>query len=245
MKQPDRFHHPQLDGLEPRSVLDLDPREGGHATRVKRHLPGDVIELFDGRGRHALATIIELGRRGSVRVRLEDVNTEPRPTTAIHLASAIPRGDRMDALLDMTTQIGVTRITPLIFERSQVTPASARQDRWRRVLIESCKQSRRNHVPQLDEPVALQDWLQAVPDTLLERWLADPDGAPAAKPHKSADPSSGGCVVLVGPEGGLTQSERHDAIEAGFRTMAVAPHILRVETAAVVMVATAISWLMS
>jgi 16S rRNA (uracil1498-N3)-methyltransferase len=243
MKRPDRFYHAQLDGLEPHTLLELEAREAGHATRVKRHVPGDVIELFDGQGRHSLATITETGRRGGVTIQVGNVEQEPLSGMVLHLASAIPRGDRMDALLDMTTQLGVTRITPLIFERSQTSPAPGRKGRWRRVLIEACKQSRRNHLPQLDEPVALVEWLQETTAAGGVRWLADPEGEVPGRAETADRSSVTGCTVMVGPEGGLTEAERNAAGEAGYSHVAVAPHILRVETAAVAMVTTAARWL--
>lgn len=232
MKRHDRFYLPNLAERAPGDIVDLDARESGHAVRVKRHVAGDTVELFDGAGRRASAAIVDVDRRRGARVRVTAVRFERPPARFIHLACAVPRGDRMETLLDMVTQLGVSRVTPLVFEHSTAA-GGGKNHRWHRVLIEACKQSRRDHLPSLDPLTPFSAWLSRVQDDSA-LWLADPDGREAGSLHHD-----GRCLLVVGPEGGLSDAERVSALAAGFEPVAVGENILRVETAAVAAVAAA------
>lgn len=228
MKRPDRYFMATLAAHAAGDVVSLEEREAGHAARVKRQVPGNVIELFDGAGRHARAVVASADRRRGVTAQIESVADEPPPTVRIHLACAVPRGDRMETLLDMATQLGVTRVTPLVFAHSTAAGAGRRLDRWHRVVVEACKQSRRSHLPVLEELTGFDAWLERAGDAAPVRWLADPHGR---EPSAGAGPADG--VVVVGPEGGLTDGERAAALAADFKPVRIGANILRVETAAV------------
>ncbi len=229
MKRPDRFFVADLAALTVGETLELDPREAAHASRVKRHRTGDRIELFDGRGLVARAAVTATDPRRGVTVRLTESESAAPPAGALCLATAVPRGDRMESLVETACQLGVARIAPIVFERS--TPGTrGRSQRWQRVAIEACKQSGRNHFPRIDEPAALADWLASKPPAPAGRWLADPGGAEPAALAGAA--RRGPCVALVGPEGGLTRSEFGACLAAGFSTVRLGDHILRIETAA-------------
>ncbi len=234
MKRPDRFFLSTLGGHEVGDLVCVGGREGGHAVRVKRQRSGGVVELFDGAGRRARAVVTTVDRRGGMTVRIEAASDEPPPAGAIHLACAVPKGDRMETLLDMVTQLGATRITPIVFAHS--VASDARHERWRRVLVEACKQSGRNHLPRLDGANRFDEWLSTGIDAGWDCWLADPHGR---LPPRGRDVA--GCVIVVGPEGGLSDEERRAAIASGFTPVAFGGNVLRVETAAVAAVVAAVS----
>ena len=234
MKRPDRYFLPTLADYENGDLVPVVGREGGHAVRVKRQRAGGVVELFDGAGRYARAVVESIDRRDGMTVRIEALAVEPSPTMAIHLACAVPKGDRMETLLDMVTQLGVTRITPIVFARSVV--ADGRLERWQHVLVEACKQCGRNDLPRLDAISRFEAWLPAVNAGEGERWLADPHGA-----LPPANDARGNRVVLVGPEGGLEDEERRAAVSSGFIPVALGGNVLRVETAAVAAVVVAVT----
>lgn len=237
MKSPDRFYLPELADAGEGGSIALDHRQSSHATRVRRLSADEEVELFDGLGRHARGRIVRVGRRGEVEVEVGAIVVEPPTQAPLHLGVAVPRGERMETLLDMATQLGVDRVTPLLFAHG--TPQQrrgGRRDRYLRVLAEACKQCRRNHLPHLDEATPLADWLAQATSAVDARfrWLADPGGElPVAAGHAA------GGVVVVGPEGGLDEAERAQVLAAGFRPVAIGGHILRVETAAVAIVAAA------
>ena len=120
----------------------LEDAEAAHAVRARRLRVGDVVCVFDGAGRTAAARISEVIKRPfEVHLALEAQQHWAPPAARIHLTSALPKGDRQTTMLDMVTQLGVTDFTPVNFERSVSRVGTGSQDRWRRVLIESCKQS--------------------------------------------------------------------------------------------------------
>lgn len=229
MKRLDRFFVADLAALTVGETMRLDPREAVHATRVKRHRTGDHIELFDGHGLVARAAVTAAEPRRGVTVRLTEAESVAPPVGELCLASAVPRGDRMEALVETACQLGVARIAPIVFERS-APGARGRAQRWQRVAIEACKQCGRNHLPVIDEPATLADWLASRPPAPAGSWLADPGGAEPAALAGAA--RRGHCVALVGPEGGLTGSEFDACLAAGFSPVRLGDHILRIEAAA-------------
>ncbi|KAA3634309.1 MAG: 16S rRNA (uracil(1498)-N(3))-methyltransferase [Proteobacteria bacterium] len=235
VKRPDRFFFEPLEQFSEGDRLELDSREAAHAQRVKRHGVGSEVELFDGHGRVARALIDAVSRRGELSLRIVELGRSPRPERRVWIATAVPKGDRMETMLDMLTQLGVFRLTPVVFARSAAQSGPGRQKRWRRVLVESCKQSRRGILPRLDEPRSLSEWLGEIGVAASgTRWLADPDGMSYERARADAEPGRRTEVlVVVGPEGGVTSAEKRDLIEFGFTPVALGDHVLRVETAAV------------
>ena len=128
----------------------LDEDEARHARSVRRLAAGDGVVLFDGRGRRAAAVLCEVGRKG-VSARVDAIAEQPRPQPALHLVSAMPKGDRLAQMLSIGTQLGMTSLTPLECRRSVARPGAAARERWPRILREACKQSRRTWVPEIHE----------------------------------------------------------------------------------------------
>jgi 16S rRNA (uracil1498-N3)-methyltransferase len=127
------------------------------------------------------------------------------------LATAVPKGDRFDWLVEKATELGVERLIPLVTDRSVVEPRGSKLSRLRRLIIESSKQCRRDRLMVLDDP------------------LADPEGCP---PGRWPPLERGRSLALaVGPEGGFTTEERALADQAGWRPINLSVHTLRIETA--------------
>ena len=110
--------------------------------------------MTDGAGTVAEACVTRQGR-GRLEARIVDCRPVPAPALLVSLACAVPKGERMSVLLDMVTQLGVTEVTPLVCERSVVALQSV-PDRWQRIVIEACKQSRRAWFPRLNDALDLQ-----------------------------------------------------------------------------------------
>lgn len=235
MNRHDRFFHADLSAAEPGLTVDLDPLESGHAVRVKRKVVGGEIELFDGGGCVARAAVVEIGKRGLLRARIIALQSWDPFRPSLNVVTAVPRGNRMETMLDMLTQLNVTRITPVAFARSTSSGGSGRRMRWHRVAVEACKQCRRNHLPELDEPVAFDEWFKTRGRSLAgARWLADPDGDDdlGTGIAKSGEVPTA-ITVVIGPEGGLVADERASLLAADYRPVAAGANILRIEAAAV------------
>lgn len=217
--------------------MSLDPDETRHAVGVRRLQPGDAVELLDGCGGLAQAQIAESGSRahGCV-VRIEHRAIVAPPLLTVHLAAAVPKGDRQAVLLDMATQFGMSMYTPLRCERSVTRVSTAALQRWRRIVIQACKQSGRAYLPIINavsDPVTL-----AAKMTPGERlWVADPHGTPVAELDAQIRPTRGRVSALVGPEGGFTAAELRTFDDHGAIRVRLSPAVLRVEAAAVALLA--------
>lgn len=211
-------------------VATLEGDEARHLARVCRVAVGECVELFDGRGGVFEAEVTNL-RRDAVTLRVV-AHLPPGPAPACHLtlATAVPKGDRFDWLVEKASELGVARLVPLATVRSVVDPRTSKLDRLRRTAVESAKQSKRDRVMEIEPPAAWGEYLTQTRSVPL-RYLADPAGVGLAGWEV---PSAGSPAVLaVGPEGGFTADEVGAAVDAGWRLVALGPHILRVETAAV------------
>ncbi len=214
----------------------LEGNEAHHLRTVCRLRVGDAVYLFNGDGRQHLAHVASLDRR---EVALEVVAIEtPQRELGFRLlvASAVPKGDRAQFLVEKLTELGVTDFVPLETARSVVHPGETKRDKWQRYIIEASKQCGRNVLMQVHPPVR---WLEYCRDrdAAAHRWLADPLAAPLAR---SACPERGRNVALaVGPEGGFTDEEMEIARQSGWVGVGLGPRILRIETAALVLAALA------
>lgn len=208
-------------------MAQLQGDEARHASAARRLKSGDVLWLFDGRGGIARASFQAARDRGrELEARIEERRQQAPPQPAVHLACALPKGDRAATLIDMATQLGMTSFTPLLCERSVVDPGTGTLERLRRVCIEACKQSRRAHLPAIVAPTQFAD----VVASRETKWIAHPDGELLSKLAPSIDQP---LLILIGPEGGFTDAEVEHALAHGTQRVALGTAILRVETAAV------------
>jgi len=224
------FHLATIPG--PGETVELEASESGHAARARRLRSGAAIVVFDGLVTTATAELIgSSARRLTARVSSRQSHTPERP--AIHLACALPRGDRLSQLLGMATQLGMSSFTPLTWARSVVRPKPGSPERWQRLLREACKQSRRPHLPRLGEPRDALDYVAQLGDAdpVL---LLSPDGDPARAVLAQSDISNAHSLhLLVGPEGGLDDAEVRTLRGSAAKSVCLGRGILRIETAAV------------
>jgi len=230
------FYAEQL--AEPGATLTLTGDEARHAAASRRLQAGETLWLFDGRGGLVRTTLLHISGRGrALDLRIEERRAEPPPKPAIHLACALPKGDRQGTLLDMVTQLGMTEFTPLACERSVVRPGANSAERWRRICLEACKQSRRPYLPILHASATPQEMLARDAGRANSVWIAHPSAAAVAVSHAVEQNASADVTILVGPEGGFTEEEIERTAAAGARPIALGSAILRIETAAVALVA--------
>jgi 16S rRNA (uracil1498-N3)-methyltransferase len=195
----------------------LSPEESRHAVRALRLTVGDAVTVFD--GREAWRGEIE-SVEGRVRVRLRERLPGPRlPRVAV--AAAVPKGGRLDWMVEKLAELGVAEFIPVRFARSVAPLGEAKRRRLEKIALAAAKQS--------GAPVMTVGSERAAAELPADFWLASP-GAPGRLP-------AGGGSVVVGPEGGLTPEE-----EARFpRRASLGPTTLRIETAAVVAAALLLS----
>lgn len=210
---------------------DIKGSEARHIRDVLRLKAGAAIFLFDGSGMGFEGKIAAIGAdKISVDiVRAREVETES--PLEIIVGQGIPKADKMELIIQKSTELGVSRIAPVLTER--VIPRSFninKLERWRRVAIEACKQSGRVKVPEIPEPVGFKEFVTNTDPSCLK--LIPWEGEKGT-PLKSAlpeilDPAK--VVLIIGPEGGLSVSEIGLARECGFTPVSLGKRILRTET---------------
>jgi 16S rRNA (uracil1498-N3)-methyltransferase len=204
-----------------------------HLGKVLRLRQGDELILFNGDGLDHSAQIISISR-GDVVVVI-GTNHAPRNESPVDvtLLQGICRNHRMDMLIQKSTELGVHAIQPLVCERSVVKIEDQRIQKkvthWQGVAISACEQCGRSRIPDIVEPQSLMTALGRL-DAKTTRLMLDPDGDDSME---SAIGAPGPIVLLIGPEGGLTDAETAAAADAGFRRVRLGPRILRTETAPV------------
>jgi 16S rRNA (uracil1498-N3)-methyltransferase len=218
---------PPADG---RAALEGD--EARHLARVLRAKVGDAIVVFDGRGDAWPARVATIAR-DRVGLEVGPPLARAAPPLPLTLAVALPKGDRQKWLVEKLTELGCARLVPLVTTRGVAEATPAAVERLARGVIEACKQCGRATLLEIAPPATLAGVLaERDPDTLS--LVADPTGEPLG-PLLARH--AGAVLALVGPEGGFTTEELATATAAGCRRVAVAPHILRVETAAIALAA--------
>jgi 16S rRNA (uracil1498-N3)-methyltransferase len=209
--------------LGPADVTLTGP-EAHHLAAVRRLGPGAAVTLFNGDGREYPARVVETGKK-QVRLEILGVRSPDRELGfALHIASALPKGDRGDFLIEKLTELGVTAFTPLLTERAVVKADVAKADKLRRAVIEASKQCGRNALMRVHPPAGWPDWC---PRQTGRRLMAHPGGTAAVGPARDA------VTIAIGPEGGFSDQEVEAGRAAGWELLSLGPRILRVETAAV------------
>ena len=170
----ERFYCPEA-ASRVGGLLVLEGDEAHHLAKVRRIGVGQVVEVFDGRGFGVRAEVVELAR-GRVTLRpVGDPLPDRAALLALTLATAVPKGERFDWLVEKATEIGVARLVPLIAARSVVEPRDAKLDRLRRLVIEATKQCGRSQLMAIDPPVAWSEFVQGS-SRLAPRLLGHPGG---------------------------------------------------------------------
>ncbi len=209
----------------------LDGPEAHHLAKVMRLPPGETVALFDGAGLVATAEIVTVGKR-DVALTVRQSERTPLPSPRLVIATAVPKGDRFDWLVEKATELGVAQLIPLRTARGVVDPRETKLDRLRQVIIEACKQSRRAWKMELSPVMEFSELLRQ-PGPIL---IADPSGQPLTEVEQSTS-SRTTTTMAIGPEGGWTDEELSSARTAGATIISLGESILRIETAAIAVAA--------
>ena len=207
-------------------TVKLDKEQSHHLSRVLRLAPGDSIELLDGNGTVARGVIEDCHDHATVRI--DEVVLVPPARPTLDLAVCVPKGARADDMVSQLSQLGVDRLIPLLTRRSVVKPGGGRLDRFRRAAVVSIKQCGRPYLMQIDAPAPAADLLGGDHNLKL---IADPTAEPVADMPTRIEEADR-ILVLIGPEGGWTESESEAAAQSGCIGWSFARHVLRIETAA-------------
>ena len=210
--------------------------EAHHLIHVMRATPGVEVVLFDGQGAEFPAVVEKVNRNDVVLVAQARKEVHRELPFDLTLGVALPKGDRQKWLVEKAVELGVTRIVPLRTQRSVAQPVEQALVRLRRSVIEASKQCGRNRLMEIDEP---QDWPRYVENSANAkvRLLAQPQGFHKGQHLPLPDELPDRVLLAIGPEGGFVGQEVTAAVVAGWHTVDLGPRILRIETAALALVA--------
>lgn len=214
--------------------VTFDAGETRHLSRVLRLGPGDVVRAVDGRGQELTVRLTEVGARTAAGEILARAMRRSESPLSLTLVQGLPKADKMDGIIRMATELGVARVVPVITKRTvaRAEPErwTARLTRWQRVAREAAKQCGRAVIPEVAAPRALSAWLaeaRPAPVLLICLWEEERAGLTDVLPAGPADRAT----LVVGPEGGLAETEVAALRTAGALVAGLGPRVLRTETA--------------
>lgn len=210
-----------------KAQITLEGREAHHLVHVLRAREGDRLTVFDGQGGEGTARIVALeGDR--VLLELQEQHSEQREVGCeIVLYQALLKGDQLADLVRAATELGVTRVVPLITTHAVVKEmGTAKLERLRRIAIEAAKQCQRGRLPQIDPPIPLSQ----IP---VPAWgvVAHPGSSIRVRDLWPPHPLPAQAALVSGPEGGFSQAEVALLLDKGFTAVTLGRRILRAETA--------------
>lgn len=210
--------------------IELDEDAANHVARVLRLGVEHELALFCGDNHVYRAVIIGVDKKRVHAKVLEKTLADVESPLRIHLVQGISRGDRMDFTLQKSVELGVASITPVFTERCGVKLQGERlvkrHQQWQKIVIAACEQSGRNQVPLVHQPITLDAYLANAdrPQTLTLE--------PSAQHSLKSAPVAREIALLIGPEGGFSESEIARTHAANCTPVRLGPRVLRTETAA-------------
>ena len=212
------------------ALLTLGEDHAHYLGKVLRVKPGHQLVLFNGTHGEFDAEVISIGKR-ELQVTLGNCQRQPEQLLPVHIGLGLSRGERMDYAIQKATELGVTHITPLFTEFSEVRLDSDRADKriahWQKVAISASEQCGRCTVPEIFNPMPVKEWVSQVPRG--QGFMLDHTGTAGFTGDRPAV-----VYLLIGPEGGTSNDEKQLANYAGFTMVRLGPRVLRTETAPVV-----------
>ena len=230
------FHKDNL-VAEVGSLVELDGPEGKHAVQARRIREGEAIQLSDGKGLRVRGTVAEVSG-STLKLQVTGVIKEEFPSRQITLVQALAKGDRDELAIQAATELGAMGIIPWQASRSISRwdgPKIAKgQARWQQIVSEAAKQSLRAYTPEVENIVDTKELAEIVSNFDLVLVL---DTSATATVAGAGIPSSGSIALVVGPEGGIEQSELDALQAAGAKLVSLGANVLRTSTAGPALIA--------
>lgn len=213
--------------------LTLDSYASHHLVKVLRFPQGQTVTLFNGDGFNYSAEVIKAKKDCVVKL-LDKIDNPSESKLNLTLAQGIAKGEKMDFLIQKSIELGVGKIIPILTERCVVRlkgdKLAKRQAHWQKIVIGACEQSGRSVVPEVTTPISLDEFLQ---QTISNGFVLH---------HRSEQTlldvaTTNEATILIGPEGGLSETEITQATQAGYQSLLLGSRVLRTETASLAAIA--------
>ncbi|MBL4827777.1 MAG: 16S rRNA (uracil(1498)-N(3))-methyltransferase [Spongiibacteraceae bacterium] len=220
--------------LQAHSCIELEAQASHYLGKVLRIKLGASVILFNGKGGQFEACVASIDKKHITLQILNFIEGDCESPLHIHLGIAISRGERMDHIMQKTTELGVSEITPLFSERSEVKIKGERLEKklqhWRNIIVNACEQCGRNQLPKLNTANTVADWASfAHAEQKLVLHHRTNKRLDELLTINNVKPKS--VILLIGPEGGLSQKEVELVQNKDFNTLSLGPRVLRTETA--------------
>ena len=214
------------------NIATITGSEQHHLRNVLRLELGDTIRIIDGKGSVCIGKIFEINAE-STDTRILSYEFHVSNAPSLTLFQALPKNDKMELILQKTTELGVTRIVPMSTERSLQKPSENRCERWHRIVLSATKQCKRARLPELHEVQEFDVCLNMIQKYALSLIFWENEKQQHIKTVLKEKTKVESIAFLVGPEGGFTDKEVNAAIEKGCIPLTIGSNILRTETAAI------------
>ena len=234
-----RFHAPRVAFAADGKTVTLNADEARHARDVLRLGPDDEVFVFDGEGREYRCAIVELASRSMTLNVIDEVQAaKPESSLNLTLAVALLKGEKFDLVVQKATELGVTKLAPLVTARADVRirepqDAARKVERWQRIALEASKQCGRARLMQIDAPTSFEEFcFGTISDVQLHVMFTERDGG-ALEAAFETKPDFKSVIAMIGSEGGWTDHEIDGARDNGWKLVTLGGRTLRAETAAV------------
>lgn len=227
------FVHPELAGVAAGASVVLEGDEARHAVVVKRVRPGERVALTDGRGCTVRGTVSDTGK-ASLSLEVEEASYDEPGQPRVVVVQAIPKGDRGELAVEMLTEVGADVVVPWAAARCVAVwrgdRAAKSVDRWRSAARAAAKQARRSWFPEVRAVASTDDVVELLRAASVPVVLHEAASGPIAD---LPVPGRAEIVVVVGPEGGITDEELARFAAVGAEPVRLGPTVLRTSTAGV------------
>lgn len=219
-------------------IATITGAERHHLRNVLRTAPGDTIRIIDGKGNVYIAAVCNTDAE-ETQAKILHHEFYPKAPPFLILFLGLPKNDKMELILQKTTELGVAQIVPMHSERSLQKPSQNRSERWHRIILSATKQCKRPWVPELAGAQQFEDCLAQVKAFALSLIFWENETEQHIKTVLRGVPKPESIALFVGPEGGFSDEEINAATDSGCTPVTLGLNILRTETAAIAAVAVA------
>lgn len=216
------------------SSVNLSGDDVKHITRVLRLTVGDNIMICDGEGTDYLCSISECGKDFVIADIIEKTECKTESKVKITLYQGLPKGDKMDYIVQKCVELGVCKIVPVVMKRTvvKVKDGSAKNARWQRIAEEAAKQSERGIIPAVGDTISYSEMLDSLGEDSLTILAYENEKTTSLKNVLSSCKTDK-INIIIGPEGGFEEQEVTLAQDRGSKVVTLGNRILRCETAPV------------
>lgn len=218
--------------------INITGEDYNHIKKVLRLKCGEIVTLSDGIGNEYVAEIEEFGE-GFVHTKvIESYKNTTEPPVKVTLYQGLPKSDKMDFIIQKSVELGISRIVPVLTERTVVRldsekDALKKSERWNRISQEASKQCNRGIIPKIEIPISFKEAIKQTKDNVLALIPYEKESTNSLKQILKRVDNITEISVFIGPEGGFTEQEIEEAVNMGLNSVTLGPRILRTETAGI------------